>query len=1203
MRRYTLLLACFASFSPLFGQTVLNPGSDVQAAVNAAVDGSTLALNAGVYALSGTLVIHKSITITSNTSGQRPVLQVPSSTIVGIDVKADNVTLDSLRISGSSWGVYAGNPAGMTLSNITLRNLAVNATGTNNAGHGIFVANVLNAVIDSSVIEAAPISGIIVDGGSTGAAVINNTIASAGYHGIGIVKSDSVIVAGNMITNAAGGFGIILQGSRFSRVDRNTIPGGILGDIVITRHDESNTHSHSNYIGRNVAISSSFESNLPTGTGIWLNSDSNGNLVYANTTSGAPENGLTIFNSSNDWFWGNVTSNNGQGGIFVFEANETYTDGGRPNNNFVQGNYVHALPFNSGVILRESSNTTVFNNMVRNSPEGFSTANTSGNQFYLNMAHNNTQGVHVYPGTTATTYFLNRHLNPMANYVDPPSSVTFHGGPVFGGNFQAGGTVLSDSNPYNNEQLGRAASLSILLPYAGAIVPVGTRKTIEWRSTACAYVDISYKNGSAAQQHIVANYPDVGVYQWTVPATAAGSNYTIVLDCKNSSGDLLGASASSAAFTIAPAGLELLSPQGNHRVTSGAAAKVTWRRAQGATGPVNVLYRVAPGASPVTVASNITGNDATVTIPAGGAAQASITVQMAATPSQADSTDGFVNVTSDTPAVSGPTGTVGMGTLQLVQWHSQTNSYYVDIEYWDTSASTFRTLVTNLPDFGRFYFLVPDKAMTGTRLRVRSKTSALEAMTTAESGIFNTAISGTPGGGTTSPATPDAVGISPGSGAGTTQTFTATYTDANGATDIAVVYFMVNTAPNGVNSCFLEYNRVSNSFRLMNNAGNTWSSPIPAGSGSASNSSCSFSGSGAGATVSGNSLAVSFPLTFPQTTPGTRNTYGLAIDAGGANSNWKTLGSWTIPASTAPSVPDVVSLTPTSGSGTSRTFTAVFRHPGGAAKHYLGYVLFLPLPNVVSFVAQGSCLIEYNRISNGMRLIDNAGTGWLGPLEGVPVNPSAQPLSNNACTVTLSGVSVALSGNDMTLTIPVTFKTAGVTPVLGTFIQENDVDGQWTDFRQFGNWTVPGASTKAGPYVTAAAPTNGSGSAVTLSVSAGHTGGASQIGQIHVRLNSAIVGGSPCHAVYFPGDNSVALVNDAGSGIVGPVPAGTPVNTGRCSIGAGVTRAISGNTITVNLPLAFTPSNFPGAKNVYVNVFDLSGAVSHWVTTGTWTVQ
>ena len=101
------------------------------------------------------------------------------------------------------------------------------------------------------------------------------------------------------------------------------------------------------------------------------------------------------------------------------------------------------------------------------------------------MLHNNSQGVHAYNGATASNYFLNRHLNPMANYADAGSSVTFDGGPVFGGNYQPGGKVLTDAYPYTNEQLGRTPSIGVTLPVAGTFASIGSRKTIEWRSTAC----------------------------------------------------------------------------------------------------------------------------------------------------------------------------------------------------------------------------------------------------------------------------------------------------------------------------------------------------------------------------------------------------------------------------------------------------------------------------------------------------------------------------------------------------------------------------------------------------------------------------------------------------------------------------------------------------------------------------------------------
>jgi hypothetical protein len=90
--------------------------------------------------------------------------------------------------------------------------------------------------------------------------------------------------------------------------------------------------------------------------------------------------------------------------------------------------------------------------------------------------------------------------------------------------------------------------------------------------------------------------------------------------------------------------------------------------------------------------------------------------------------------------------------------------------------------------------------------------------------------------------------------------------------------------------------------------------------------------------------------------------------------------------------------------------------------------------------------------------------------------------------------------------------------------------------------------------------------------------------------------------VYFA-NNTIALINDAGTALVGPVAVGAPVTTGRCSIATGWSRSMSGNTLTLNLPMTFSAASFGGAKNVYVNVFDIYGAVTHWVQTGTWTVQ
>jgi uncharacterized repeat protein (TIGR02543 family) len=302
----------------------------------------------------------------------------------------------------------------------------------------------------------------------------------------------------------------------------------------------------------------------------------------------------------------------------------------------------------------------------------------------------------------------------------------------------------------------------------------------------------------------------------------------------------------------------------------------------------------------------------------------------------------------------------------------------------------------------------------------------------------------------------------------------------------------------------------------------------------------------------------------------------------------------------------VETLEPLVGSGGAGTFAATFSHGGGANQLYLGYMLFLPTPNVVNYVAKGSCLVEYNRISHGMRLIDDAGTGWLGPISGVVINPNAGTLTNKQCTVNVANSSASISGNTMTVRVPVTFKGA-VTPVMGTFLQALDVTGAWTGMTQFGNW-VPSASTpKAGPSIAGVASSTSAGSYAVYSITASHTSGASSLSMIHLLLSTGITAGNPCQAVYFPGNNTLNLINDTGAALVSaagvtPGTAGSIANS-RCAINTGLaSRSVAGNNVTVTIPLNLQASTFAGTKKVYVNAFDAFGQLTHWVQAATITV-
>ncbi|HYI92301.1 MAG TPA: hypothetical protein VEX68_02035, partial [Bryobacteraceae bacterium] len=305
--------------------------------------------------------------------------------------------------------------------------------------------------------------------------------------------------------------------------------------------------------------------------------------------------------------------------------------------------------------------------------------------------------------------------------------------------------------------------------------------------------------------------------------------------------------------------------------------------------------------------------------------------------------------------------------------------------------------------------------------------------------------------------------------------------------------------------------------------------------------------------------------------------------------------------------PEVLAITPLSGSGPAGKFTATFTHGGGAGQLYLGYMLFLPTSNKVSYTATGSCLVEYNRISNGMRLIDNAGTGWLGPVSGVVLGPAAGTLSNDQCTVSIAGSTVSVSGETLVVTVPVTFKNA-LTPVVGTFLQALDVTGKWTGMTQFGNWVLPTGKPRPGPSIVSVTNSTTTGSSAVYTATTRHTSGAGSISMIHLLVGKNIADRMPCQVVYFPGSRTLNLIDDTGSQLVSatgaPVGGEGSLANSRCSVNTRLaSQTASGTTVTITIAITFQTGTFAGAKNVYVNAFGAEGELTHWVQAATLNVQ
>lgn len=291
---------------------------------------------------------------------------------------------------------------------------------------------------------------------------------------------------------------------------------------------------------------------------------------------------------------------------------------------------------------------------------------------------------------------------------------------------------------------------------------------------------------------------------------------------------------------------------------------------------------------------------------------------------------------------------------------------------------------------------------------------------------------------------PTTVVVNPSSGTGATQTFIATYADANLYTDLSAVYLLLNSSLNGANACLAAYIRSANQIYLYNDAGNglVAGSLTPGTAGTIANSQCSISGTGSSASGSGNNLTVGFAITFQSAFPGVRTIYGLATDNEGMNSNWNTLGSWARSPDQSPSATSVI---PSSGSGGSQTFTLTFMDSDGAADLSAVYGLFGATLN-----GANGCVIVYVRSVNAIYLYNDAGNALAGS-----VTPGAAGIvTNSQCTIS-SGGAIGGSGPTMTVPVAVTFKSPAFTGVKNLYMLAVDSSGQNSGWQLRGVWTVP----------------------------------------------------------------------------------------------------------------------------------------------------
>jgi len=259
------------------------------------------------------------------------------------------------------------------------------------------------------------------------------------------------------------------------------------------------------------------------------------------------------------------------------------------------------------------------------------------------------------------------------------------------------------------------------------------------------------------------------------------------------------------------------------------------------------------------------------------------------------------------------------------------------------------------------------------------------------------------------------------SGSGNTQTFTFNFSDTGGWQNLTVLDVLIRDVLDGRQACYVAFvpsGANTGSVLLVDDggdAGGPYSGMVLPGGGSVSNSQCSITGAGSSVAGTGNTLTLTLPITFTLGFAGNKVVYLSAQDAG-ANSGWSALGTVGV-AGAAINGPAVAGVTPGHSSGFTATDTFTFTDTNGFQDIAVADVLING-----SIDGRRGCflaLVPVSATSVSVLLVDDGGDAG-GPFSGM-VLPGNGSVSNSQCSITGAGSVVSAGGNQLSVTLPITF--------------------------------------------------------------------------------------------------------------------------------------------------------------------------------------
>jgi hypothetical protein len=303
--------------------------------------------------------------------------------------------------------------------------------------------------------------------------------------------------------------------------------------------------------------------------------------------------------------------------------------------------------------------------------------------------------------------------------------------------------------------------------------------------------------------------------------------------------------------------------------------------------------------------------------------------------------------------------------------------------------------------------------------------------------------------------------------------------------------------------------------------------------------------------------------------------------------------TWTIAAAPVISAVINLSVNPSSGTGTSGTFTAQYSDSLGTADLTTVYLKF----GTSSTATASTCSMSYNPATNLLALQDDSGTTWQSALLG------SGTVQNSQCTVNLAASSESTNGQVLSLALSLTFNSA-YAGAKNIYSYATPINGVSTGWKTVGTWSIPAPAAIPALSTISVTPQDGFGAVQTFAAKFMAASGATNIATAFVKFSVAANGAvNTCIVRYERASGMLSLRDDAAVWQPGSVAGGPDVqrNTQCRLFLAGSSISASGQVLTMNVAMKFSPL-YAGEKKVYLDATSVSGTTVGWKEHGAWTV-